>query len=266
MNEDVEKISQIAFDDAMRSLRKAMSEVAVEKRKVISEGEAIDPVAAAFEMHEYDQDFEAWKEDSELPRRWQKSLTTHLGRLHQDLLGALEGWESFHPDPKKEEKRPSEPDLVGRIGTQKVIVELKSSQNTFNGSSKSNAYDGLCARLDGTENDGKYGEGYIGIVVLLRTNTGKKGLWAPFTAGKDRPERRDLWRMGGRTFYALATDVERRPFLANGKNNKPADLEGWASWKSIDDVFTRIFSTLEAQGGKPVPSEIKDLVKNVYEY
>ena len=160
-----------------------------------------DPFAAAIEMSEYRLDtFDEWWGTFEGQRLWQKAMTESLGHLQQDIVGRLEGWESNHPEGDRDTK----PDLVGCLGDQGIVAEIKNKHNTMNDGGEKSVYDKLASALERPEY-----HGFKGVVILLITPQRSHKLWRPFQPA-GRPVHPDIMRVGGRVFYALATDPKGR--------------------------------------------------------
>lgn len=92
----------------------------------------IDPFAIIFEMACFGLNESDWVL-SEKKRQSQKSLSNHIGMVHQNILGSVKGWENLK---------------VGKIidivnSEKKIIAEVKNKHNTIKGSNKSDLYNDL---------------------------------------------------------------------------------------------------------------------------
>jgi len=183
--------------------------------------------------------------EMERQRQLQKTIGNHLGEAQQDIIGSLEGWRSFQAIS-------GEPDVVGMIGNQKIIAEIKNKKNTTNSSSENDVYESLSSLLDG-----KYA-GYLGIMVNVMHPFSKKPFWRPFAPGKKKP-RADLIRMTGRVFYAVAADpMHRQPTI---DFDSTEDLREWSTWTAFDTMCNSFYSEIETQTGYVVENWLKDLLK-----
>lgn len=210
-----------------------------------------DPFAAAIEMSEYRLDtVDEWWDTFEGQRLWQKAMTESLGHLQQDIVGRLEGWESNHPEGDDETK----PDLVGSFGNQGIVAEIKNKWNTMNDGGQKSVYDKLASALERPEY-----HGFKAIVILLITPQLSQKLWRPFQpAGRDVHP--NIMRMGGRVFYALATDPQNRGIAGS---ISPADrkiMAKWDTWDSVDQMANQFFAAVEERSSLRIGSEIRDMV------
>jgi hypothetical protein len=200
----------------------------------------VDPFAAAIEAAVFGHENESEWRISELHRQKQKSLMNQIGNLQQAIIGRLPGWKSFDAGLDM-------PDVVGSRGGQKIIAEVKNKYNTMNSNSAAETYDKLVDFLSRDEF-----KGYIGVVVQIVGPLPRGVHWKPFAPGKKREERNDLIVMGGRPFYAIATDgKERQP----EKDFKSTDsINEWKSWNAIDQMTDEMFSSISRCVGSEVPS------------
>jgi len=203
-------------------------------------------------MSEYElETFDEWWDTLEGQRLWQKAMTESLGHCQQDIVGRLDGWKSNHPEGDDDTK----PDLVGYFGRQGIVAEIKNKHNTMNDGGEKSVYDKLAGALERPEY-----HGFKGIVILLITPQRSHKLWRPFQPA-GRAVHPDIIRMGGRVFYALATDPESRGIAGS---ITPADrkiMAQWDTWNSIDQMATQFFAALERRSGLRIGSEIREMVK-----
>jgi hypothetical protein len=199
----------------------------------------VDPFAAAIEAAVFGHENESEWRISELHRQKQKALMNQIGNLQQAIIGRLPGWKSFDAGFDM-------PDVVGSRGGQKIIAEVKNKYNTMNSNSAAETYDKLVDFL--TRDEFK---GYIGVVVQIVGPLPRGVNWKPFAPGKKRVERNDLIVMGGRPFYAIATDEHERQPVKDFKSNEP--LNEWNSWHAIDQMTTQMFSSISRCVGSEVP-------------
>lgn len=92
----------------------------------------IDPFSSIFDAAVSEVTHETWK-DSEMVRQCQKTLTNHIGNLHQKILGSVEGWEDLGTGGIV--------DLV--CNERKIIAEVKNKYNTVTGGKLADQYNSL---------------------------------------------------------------------------------------------------------------------------
>jgi len=89
----------------------------------------IDPFASLFDCAVSEVSHETWK-SSEMVRQCQKTLTNHIGNLHQKILGNVDGWEDLGTGGVV--------DLV--CHKKKIIAEVKNKHNTVTGGKLADQY------------------------------------------------------------------------------------------------------------------------------
>lgn len=109
-----------------------VAEEALEAKRKEFGKNVIDPFAAMFEMAGFGLDHAGWVR-AELMRQAQKTLQNHVGEFHQNILGAVKGWENMHTG--------SVVDLVS--DEHKVVAEVKNKHNTLSGGKRSDQYSNL---------------------------------------------------------------------------------------------------------------------------
>lgn len=92
----------------------------------------IDPFASLFDVAVSGVDHETWRQ-TELVRQCQKTLTNHIGNLHQKILGNVTGWQDLGVGAVV--------DLV--CHEQKIIAEVKNKFNTVTGGKLADQYHSL---------------------------------------------------------------------------------------------------------------------------
>lgn len=119
-------------DDILISLVKDVLDVGRKKKVSVEkqfQNNVIDPFSSLFESAISEVDHATWK-NSEMVRQCQKTLTNHIGNLHQKVLGAVAGWEDLGVG--------SVVDLV--CHEQKIIAEVKNKHNTVTGGKLADQY------------------------------------------------------------------------------------------------------------------------------
>lgn len=207
----------------------------------------VDPFAAAIEATIFGHKSENEWRVSELHRQKQKALMNQIGDLQQAIIGRLPGWQSFPAGADM-------PDVVGNRGGQKIIAEVKNKYNTMNSNSAGETYDKLVEFLSE-----KRFQDHVAVVVQIIGPTSQGNHWKSFAPGKNRKNRGDLFVMGGRPFYAIATDTKARQ---PGLNVKSTDeLEKWESWKAIDEMAVQLFDAVAKCSGTQVPSWVNNFLR-----
>lgn len=127
-------------DEVIRGLVKDVLEVGRKKhRNVVKDFQknVIDPFGAIFDTAISDIDHETWRK-SEMVRQCQKTLTNHIGNLHQKILGSVEGWEDLGTGAVV--------DLLCK--EHKIIAEVKNKYNTVTGGKLADQYHSLERLVD----------------------------------------------------------------------------------------------------------------------
>ena len=89
----------------------------------------IDPFSVLIEIGGFDIDFDSWV-ISEKTRQAQKSLSNHVGLLHQKLIGCIDGWTDLGVGQLIDVVNPD----------RKIIAEIKNKHNTIKGADKIGLY------------------------------------------------------------------------------------------------------------------------------
>jgi hypothetical protein len=155
----------------------------------------IDPFAAMFEMAGFEVDFEVWIKN-ETTRQAQKTLQNHVGDFHQNILGAVKGWENM--------KKGHVIDLVSL--DKKIIAEIKNKYNTISGGKLADLYVSLDNLVMPKASIYKDFTAYY--VAILPKNTIQYD--RPFTpSNKDKGEKcaanEKIREIDGASFYTLVT-------------------------------------------------------------
>ncbi|OBP14265.1 hypothetical protein A5320_15975 [Rheinheimera sp. SA_1] len=112
-------------DSDLKSLVKEVLEIGFNRQKSVEKDfskNVIDPFATIFDAAISGFDHETWKK-SEMIRQCQKTLTNHIGALHQKILGKVNGWQDLNVG--------AEFDLINK--EKKIIAEVKNKHNTLTG-------------------------------------------------------------------------------------------------------------------------------------
>jgi hypothetical protein len=124
-------VSFIKDDDFKKIIFEILDIAADAKKKSDTKfnDNVIDPFSVLIEIGGFDIDFDTWI-ISEKTRQAQKTLSNHVGLLHQKLLGCVNGWTDLGVGQ-----------LIDVVNTQrKIIAEIKNKHNTIKGSDKIGLY------------------------------------------------------------------------------------------------------------------------------
>ena len=127
-------MSYLSFikDEEFLSIVQDILKKGIEAKLKIDRGfnrNVIDPFAILFEMASFGLNQNEWV-ISEKKRQAQKSLSNHIGLFHQNILGAVSGWENLKVGKIIDVVNPSK----------KIIAEIKNKHNTIKGSNKADLY------------------------------------------------------------------------------------------------------------------------------
>jgi len=137
-----------------------------------------------------------WKKIEE-SRQTQKTVQNVFGRLHQNIISTVDGWEDLGKDKIV--------DVVNR--KKKIICEIKNKHNTTKGNHKPNIYDDLDTVLKKDEY-----KNFIGYYVEILPKN-KKIYNEPFTPSDNKTSKRReknemIRRIDGKSFYKIVTGKE----------------------------------------------------------
>jgi hypothetical protein len=159
-------------------------------------GNVLDPFSSMIEASINGLDYDNWIK-SETARQHQKTLQNSIGDLHQKLLGNIKDVEDLGVGGVV--------DIVCR--KKKIIAEIKNKHNTTKGNHKVAIYDDISTLLNKPEF-----KGYTGYYVEIIPKKAKltNVLFTPpdNTTQTNRPEREDIRKIDGKSFYKLLTDDE----------------------------------------------------------
>ncbi|MBX2961019.1 MAG: Eco47II family restriction endonuclease [Cyclobacteriaceae bacterium] len=187
------------IDDA--SLKDAVSLILKKAKEAKENAEGnfgknvVDPFSALFEIAGFSLDFETWHK-SETTRQAQKTLQNHVGDFHQNILGAVNGWENM--------KKGQVIDLVS--SEKKIIAEIKNKYNTISGGKLSDLYYSLNNLVMPKSSIYKNFTAYYVAIIPKSPDRYDK----PFTpSNKDKGEKcaanENIREIDGASFYTLVT-------------------------------------------------------------
>lgn len=185
------------------------------------EKKTLDPIIISLDYVDKGSGFD-WR-SSAIQQALRKRRENRIGKLHQDLLGLVPGWRVLP-------QRNADPDLVN--DERKIIVELKSREDTVKKSDLPGVYDNLLASVNGAYRD----HTAIYAFVLNERRESKSRL-VPFTPSDHKTKQRRqadsrVLQADGRILWAMALDYR-------------GSLEGpYAKEDVIFDVYEQVFQTL----------------------
>ena len=188
-------------DDDIISLVESVILIGFERKSGVEKDfnkNVIDPFATIFDAAISGFNHATWKE-SEMVRQCQKTLTNHIGNLHQKILGKVDGWEDLGTG--------TEVDLISH--PHRVIAEIKNKHNTLTGGRLSDEYHSLHDKIS------KKASTYFGYTAYFINIVPKKTerFDVPFTpsdrsTGAKVAINNNIRTMDGASFYHLVTGRE----------------------------------------------------------
>lgn len=229
---------QKALDALLQQFMDRAKEDEAKVTKAISK-KTLDPFIFALEFAE--SGTHSWQQ-SAATQALRKARESRIGDLHEDLFGLLPGWEVM---PRKN----AEPDLV--CHDRKLIVELKSRQDTVKGSNLKDVYDDLLNNVNG-----RY-RGYTGIFAFLLNKT-RKHMEKPsaFTppdnkTRQSRPSDARIIQMDGRLLWAIASTPNQS---LEGPYERP---------NAIFEVYEQVFETIDGFSAMGISDEALTALKGL---
>jgi hypothetical protein len=198
MPQEKQLLSFISDKDLEKVITKILNVVATSKEnaaKTLYKNQ-IDPFSAVFDASLQKISLSQWLEQ-EKSRQMQKTLQNTIGDFHQDILGAMTGWENLGRGHVLDVRNPKK----------KIIAEIKNKHNTTKGNHRKQIYDDIKKELAKPEN-----EGFTGYYVEIIPKNQKR-LDKPFTPSDNLTQKRRMVNesirvIDGKSFYKLATGVD----------------------------------------------------------
>lgn len=183
-NEKLFTFTQKVLDDAQGAVEEAETRL---YRNVI------DPFSALFDSLRQDITLTQWLEQ-EKTRQIQKTMQNALGEFHENIIGAMPGWEKLEVghliDVRNMERR--------------IIGEVKNKHNTTKGSDKKSIYDNLKSQLSTPTYSG-FKSYYVEIVPRKKEPYDKPFVPSDNVTHGRREANENIRVVDGRSFYALAS-------------------------------------------------------------
>lgn len=236
---------QYLDDESIRTLVKSVLDVGRAKKSAVIkdfEKNVIDPFATLFDSAVSEVSHETWK-SGEMLRQCQKTLTNHIGNLHQKILGEVAGWEDLGTGGVV--------DLV--CHEQKIIAEVKNKFNTVTGGKLADQYYSLERLVTPKASQYKnYTAYFVNIIpkkpqrfnITFEPSDKDKGIRCP---------KNELIRIiDGASFYHLVT----------GRENAIGEL-----YEALPQIIEDIFHQVYLQPGFSIPDRnlFKQYFINAYQ-
>jgi Eco47II restriction endonuclease len=158
----------------------------------------VDPFAMLFEMACIGLTDDAWL-TAEKSRQAQKTLSNKIGLFHQEVLGAVAGWENLGTG--------GQIDLVCR--KRKIIAEVKNKYNTIKGSDQIGLHRELKSLVMNKSSIYKgYTAYYVEIIPKKPMRYDKCFTPTDKEKGEKVPANELIRQIDGASFYALVTGRE----------------------------------------------------------
>lgn len=181
----------------------------------------LDPFIFSLEFAELGT--HSW-EESAVIQGLRKARESAIGDLHENLFGLLPDWQVM---PRNH----AEPDLVSF--ERRIIVEMKSRQDTVKGSSQKDVYDDLLSNVNGRYRD------FQGIYCYwLNKSQRSQSSPSPFCppdnkTKQKRPSDHRILQVDGRLMWAIATE-------STGKVCGP-----YENIDAVFEVYDQVFKTID---------------------
>jgi hypothetical protein len=153
----------------------------------------IDPFYALFHGVTHAITYKEWIGQEKI-RQSQKTMQNAIGDFHQEILGAVQGWENLGAGGGL--------DVVNK--QMKIIAEIKNKFNTTKGNHKVEIYDAIKSKLKIKEYENFLGY-YVEIIPQGKNKYDKPFVPSDNKTQKRRPKNKNIRVIDGVSFYALAT-------------------------------------------------------------
>ncbi len=153
----------------------------------------IDPFSALFHGITHKISYGEWIEQ-EKARQIQKTMQNAIGIFHQDILGAVKGWEDLGMGGG----------LDVKSDKHKIIAEIKNKYNTTKGNHKTELYDAIKSMLKLDEYNSFVGY-YVEIIPKGKNKYDNLFTPSDNKTKKQRPKNKNIRIIDGVSFYEKAT-------------------------------------------------------------
>lgn len=188
-------------DEVLKELVKEVLDIGRIKKNAVTrdfQKNVIDPFASLFDAAVSEVNHETWK-NTEMVRQCQKTLTNHIGNLHQKVLGSVSGWEDLGIGGVV--------DLV--CHEKKIIAEVKNKYNTVTGGKLADQYYSLERLI--TPKASQY-KGYTSYFVNIIPKKPERFNMPFEPSDKDKgircPQSQNIRVIDGASFYTMVTGRE----------------------------------------------------------
>jgi len=165
------------------------------KKDVDIHKNTIDPFSAIFDAMLNGISLEEWMAQEKM-RQTQKSLQNTLGTFHEEIIGAMNGWERL--------KVGNIFDVINR--EKKIVAEIKNKHNTAKGNHRMNIYDDATSLLN--EKYKGHTAYYVEIIPKNNSRYDKPFTPSDNRTGGRRPVNESIRVIDGMSFYTLASGYE----------------------------------------------------------
>ncbi|API86399.1 Eco47II family restriction endonuclease [Francisella uliginis] len=185
-------------DDILISLVKDVLDIGRSRKETVEKNfnkNVIDPFASLFDAAVSEVNHETWK-NSEKVRQCQKTLTNHIGNLHQKILGNVDGWADLGTGGVI--------DLV--CHDRKIIAEVKNKFNTVTGSKLADQYRSLEKLITPKASQYKNYKAYF-VNIIPKKPERYDTYFEPSdnNSGIRCPQNENIRLIDGASFYTLVT-------------------------------------------------------------
>jgi hypothetical protein len=193
-------VSFIKDDDFRKIISEILDIASAAKKKADTKfnRNVIDPFSVLIEIGGFDINFDTWV-ISEKTRQAQKSLSNHVGLLHQKLLGCIEGWADLGVGQ-----------LIDVVNLEKkIIAEIKNKHNTIKGADKIGLYkelDNLVMMKGHQYKD--FTAYYVEIVPKKADRYNICFIPSDKSKGSKCSPNEKVRQIDGASFYALVTGID----------------------------------------------------------
>lgn len=200
-------LSFISDKDLFKAKQKVVDAIVSARNRPDSQlfKNVVDPFSGLFDAAIQNIDIEEWLEQ-EKSRQIQKTFQNSIGTFHQEIIGAMPGWENL-----------GKGNLVDiRNNCKKVVAEIKNKFNTTKGNHRVRVYDDLKSALN-LERHQSFTAYFVEI--LPKNKRRYDSLFTPpdNQTHKKRPKNKKIHIISGQLFYDLASGEKntlKRLYLA----------------------------------------------------
>lgn len=227
-------ISDEELDKAVHHLLVVANNAKINVSKDINHN-VVDPFSILFQMSGFNINADTWK-IGEMNRQAEKTLQNHVGEFHQNILGAVSGWNNLG---------------VGQIvdlecTTKKIIAEIKNKHNTVTGGKLAGLYQDLESQVMPKHSKYKdYTAYYVEIIPKKPKRSNEEFTPSNKAVGNPCSNNPLIRKIDGASFYTMVTGEEHA--LSQVFDALPDVIEkicvDTTGYKFNDRTFARSFFT-----------------------